>query len=552
MDVGEGASTTFLSRSDFLFSDWQVRVGYETFAEDGTELASFFPSNATVFLFDFVTFDLTVSHAVAFIPPGKSLLVDYPQGLACPPPFGSEPYNESDLTSPFCLNPYFNYPNPLQPPPNILPGGFPALVDGENYTNSGWYQMTPFQQKTWTVRFQTPGTYVFIDMIFQTTMTVTVVNNPALVPYTPAQFTQIGTDIINAKLAAKPALLAQMEQIAEAQYYGGSSDGYMQYNVLSGYNIGDLYSFRFLPQRTYVANVNDTINFIIPSIRLPAPHIVSFLNNNPDFIPVQPKFAPPNTTLPKPFSDFPPDLPILMFSPKALFPWDPVNGVGGKSFAPRLLRAPLGTTGIFASGFMTGIDPAVNTSRGNYDWTIDKSLAGKSTEMICEFHPHMNMRGTLNVTTDFTGPAAPTVYHATMFSYAAPGNLTGNTGVCTDYNFLVELTLNPWECTLLGETYPFYSWVMATPARGPPGTPYQADTWVHYMRWDLFNALPPCGFGLANYTGIGVLAPATNCLLPLNKSCAPCNGIVQMKFSMASQAVACLWLLLLALLVLLQ
>jgi hypothetical protein len=525
-------------------------VSYETYDIDGSELAGFFPSNATVFVADFVTFQLGISHAVGFIPPGKTL-ADYSQIASCPPPYDAQPYNASGLTSPACLNPYFNYPNPLQPPSNVLPGGFPALVDGGNYTNSGWYQMAPGQQSSWTVRFQTPGSYVFTDMIYQRTMTVTVVGNRQAVPYTPAEFFAAGTAEIDALLALKPAQFAQINAIAEAGYYGASADGYMQYTVVAGYNIGQLYVFRFFPQRTYVVGVNDTINFVMPNTPTQAPHIITFLNNQPDFPIVVPTFPPPNTTLPKPFSDFPSFLPLILFSPQALFPQDPVYGVGNLSFAPGFLRSKLGPNGIFAAGFLTGVDPAVNTSRGSYEWQIGSALAGASSEFLCEFHPHMNQRGVLNVTANYTGPAAPTVYHASMYSYAAPGNLSGNAGQCVDYNFLVDMTLKPWECTKLGETYPFISWVMMTPARGPPGTPYQADAYVHYMRWDLFNTLPPCAYGLVYPGGIGIPAPATNCLLPLNKTCAECNGIVQMRVSAASQVVVCLWLLL-ALLLLLQ
>ncbi len=505
---------------------------------DGMEYSTPFPGNVTVRVGETVHFVLGGGHNVAFLGRNKTL-ADYPSLMPCPDPYNREPYNESLLTAVVCFNPYI-----------LFPAGNPNVpYDGSSILGSGWYNPPAFGRQDFIVKFAAPGSYQFCDTFFLFCDNITVVAASDPVPRTEAQVLADGDAMIAAARATKASTRAKINAIAESNYLSGSVDGHMQYNIMAGYQLNGWYIMRFLPERIYEVHPEDVVSFTIPLVTSPAPHIISFMNGNAPFLLLGPKTTSPNNvSLGLPWTNGPF---VALLNTAMLFPQDPVVGLGGTAFAPYQLRSQLSATGIYTSGFLTGFNAADATARWKYEWKVNASALGRTLMMECQFHPFMGMENFINVTA-YSGPAAPTVYHATMYSYAAEGNLTGNTGTCTDYNYLVEMTLKPYECKLLGESYPFMSYVMAVPVKGPTGSQWTPDKYVQYIRYDLFNTLPPCTLGLVVPGQFGIPAPGTNCILPLDKSCAPCGGIVQLQFSKAAQTVVAVWALLMALLALLN
>lgn len=140
-------------------------------------------------------------------------------------------------------------------------------------------------------------------------------------PRTPAQVQAAGDALIAAGVANYNATLAAIEALTSASYVQANNYGTLQYTVTLGYVLNGWYFMQFFPTRQYVVTERDSIKFVIPEVKLSAPHIVTFLNGAPDF-PLGYPIAGPLANLSFPYASYP-SLPIIMLNPAAVFPADP-------------------------------------------------------------------------------------------------------------------------------------------------------------------------------------------------------------------------------------
>jgi plastocyanin len=188
-----------------------------------------------------------------------------------------------------------------------------------------------------------------------------VVEAPSANIPSPAAVSAQARLTINQQLAHANGLFGQaMSQVSQPQH---NPNGTTSYTVLIGWSKGQYDLMDFFPGKL-VVHPGDTVNFVLSSTNMFAPHTVTFLNGAPDISFVTPV---PNPSGP----------PILLLNPEVI---NPIN-----------LGQPLTRNMVYSSGLL---DP---TGPGPKSYTLTIGNMSGDISYQCLLHDTSGMVATLKV-----------------------------------------------------------------------------------------------------------------------------------------------------------
>ena len=251
--------------------------------------------------------------------------------------------------------------NPEHAFPSRKPGAPVEIYNGKGFANSGFMSKEPAApdappNDTFTLTFDTPGTYTYICAVHPTMRGV--------VEVLPGSSSDVPTqEQLDAQAKAElTPYMAQFDPIREAGEHArhqAGKDGSKIWHVKAGGTLGDnVEDLNFFPQALKV-KTGDTVVWSSASF-----HDVAF-------VPAPPA---PEFVLPQPQKDGPP---LLKVNPQVLLPAEP---------APVYDPAKLFNSGVFGPD----VPPAGNS------WALTFDKPGTYT-YYCPVHRHLGMQGTITV-----------------------------------------------------------------------------------------------------------------------------------------------------------
>jgi len=233
------------------------------------------------------------------------------------------------LPSPLMFNPVAAYPA----------GATDGQYDGTTFANSGIIGPDPGQAESFDLTFTTPGTYNYVCLVHGVTMSgkVIVLDYPDEIP-TPDEVHHEAQLLIAAELAQVPVAVALAN--AEIPPPTPNADGTTTFQVLVGYEMGQLHLVHFFPDELTV-HPGDTVEWLLSKEVMVDPHTITFLNGN----------AEPDVALPVPQDNGPP---LLLFNPEVFVPQNAGQALTGQGLYSSGLLMPAAAGGPTSFAFQIG------------------------------------------------------------------------------------------------------------------------------------------------------------------------------------------------------